>query len=291
MIVQQDGDDGDDEPISPFYFYIPEADDLPELSQFIVRAFGADMINLSQDFSAAEQFLLQPISGFLNGYSEITAYAEVLNGLRQRLQSRLEHPNVDPPPFLGMEELGPNKQQQEQQARAAEQTSLVFVLAKQKTQPVVVGGGSISNEDEEQQQQQQHEIVASVELRLVPTDGKIPFTLPWLDRLERRLASIVGFSSSSRNPAADLQPYLSSLCVAEAYRKRGLGRALVHCCEDVARICWGCNRLYLHVDPENTAAVQLYVSEGYKNVEGIRWNPFWAGSASEIGYYVKDLSL
>ena len=46
--------------------------------------------------------------------------------------------------------------------------------------------------------------------------------------------------------------------------------------------------MYLHVDVENETALGLYKSEGYGDV-GLRWNPFWAGNASDIGYYVKKL--
>ena len=245
-------------------FYMPEEDDLSDVSNFIVQSFGADAINLSQDFNAVEQFLLQPVAGFLNGYSGLAAYAEVLTGLRQRLRTRLQHPSVDPPKLSGLESKA--------QVREASQAALVFVMA----QPKKDGDSG-------------HTVVASVELRLELTDGKIPFSLPWLDRAERRFASLIGWSKD-KHASADLQPYLSSLCVDPAFRNRGLGRALVHCCEDVARMCWGYDRLYLHVDPDNTAAVRLYESEGYYQVNGVRWNPFWAGPAAEIGYYVKELS-
>lgn len=245
-------------------FYLPEEDDLDDLTAFVVQSFGADAINLSQDFNAVEQFLLQPVAGFLNGYSALAAYAEVLTGLRQRLHTRLSHLSIDAPSMSGLES--------KEQIREASRSSLVFVVAQTK-------------------KDSGYDILASVELRLELTDGKIPFSLPWLDRAERRFASWFGWFDNKHSSSIDLQPYLSSLCVDEAFRKRGLGRALVHCCEDVARICWGRDRMYLHVDPDNTAAVQLYESEDYQQVYGVRWNPFWAGPAAEIRYYVKDLSL
>lgn len=118
-----------------------------------------------------------------------------------------------------------------------------------------------------------------------PCDAKIPFSLPWLDKVERRLASIIGLGDGS---GRDLQPYLSNLCVDDNYRGKGIGRALVRCVENIAHHTWGYNRMYLHVDEDNLPALSLYQSEGYRDV-GHRWNPFWAGSASGIGYYVKSL--
>ena len=259
----RDDDEADDDTIG-IDFFVPEEDDLPNVSEFVVQAFGADAINLSQDFNQVEQFILQPVAGFLNGYSGLAAYTEVLAGLRQRLKSRLKKPSVDLPLVL----MSDGSLDKQQQIREAAGWSIVFVLAI----PNAEQGG--------------HDVVASVELRLELTDGKIPFTIPWFDRAERGLASLVGMNKNNDS----LQPYLSSLCVDEKFRKQGLGRALVHCCEDVARVCWKRDRLFLHVDPDNTAAVQLFLSEGYQEVNGVRWNPFWAGPAAEIGYYVKELS-
>jgi ribosomal protein S18 acetylase RimI-like enzyme len=86
----------------------------------------------------------------------------------------------------------------------------------------------------------------------------------------------------------ELQPYLSNLCVEETYRGKKIGKALVRVVENIAQSSWGFNRMYLHVDEDNLAAVSLYKSEGYRDV-GHRWKPFWAGSASAIGYYVKTI--
>ena len=152
---------------------------------------------------------------------------------------------------------------------AASGQALVLILAKPHT-------GSDWHVD----------VIASVELRLEPCDAKIPFTLPWLDRIERRLASMVGLG---KNDSRDLQPYLSSLCVDERFRGKGIGRAMVHCVEDIVAQKWGYSRVYLHVDVDNEPALKLYKSEGYRDV-GLRWKPFWAGKSSEsIGYYVKKV--
>ena len=96
-------------------------------------------------------------------------------------------------------------------------------------------------------------------------------------------------STTSDSTSTIIQPYLSNLCVDERYRGKKIGRALVRCVENISKSCWGYNRMYLHVDEDNIPAVNLYKSEGYHDV-GHRWNPFWSGKASDIGYYVKSLS-
>ena len=77
------------------------------------------------------------------------------------------------------------------------------------------------------------------------------------------------------------------MCVSETVRGRQIGKALVRCVETIATESWGYDKLYLHVDLENTPALKLYEKEGFQDV-GIRWNPFWSGKAAEIGYFVKD---
>ena len=81
---------------------------------------------------------------------------------------------------------------------------------------------------------------------------------------------------------------MSNLCVDERFRGKQIGRALVRCVENIAKTSWGYQRIYLHVDEDNKAALNLYKGEGYRDV-GHRWNPFWAGSAADIGYFVKPL--
>jgi ribosomal protein S18 acetylase RimI-like enzyme len=121
---------------------------------------------------------------------------------------------------------------------------------------------------------------------LQPCDAKIPFSLPWWDAIERKIAAFLGFPKDES--AKHLQPYLSTLCVDERYRGKSIGRAMVRCLEDIASTKWGYSKMYLHVDGENAAALNLYKSEGYRDV-GRRWNPFWAGKAADIGYFVKNL--
>lgn len=236
---------------------IAEEDDLPELARFIVAAFGADAIRVSQDMNAFERLLIKPAAEFMNGYSGIIAFSEVLLGLRKRLGRRLSsNMDISPPSIEGLT--------REEKILNSSQESVVLVLARR---------GMANDID----------VIASVELRLEICDAKIPFTLPWLDRIERRAASLIGFR---KNIASDLKPYLSTLCVDERYRGNKIARALVHCVEHIS-VLWGHSRLYLHVDPANKAAYDLYLSENYRDVRK-RWSPFWAGEAAKIGYFVKD---
>ncbi|CAJ1954558.1 unnamed protein product [Cylindrotheca closterium] len=245
--------DGDD----VYQLALVEKEDLPDMCRFVVAAFGAAAISLSKDLNSFEQLLLSPATELLNSYSSVVAFAEVFSGTQQRLETRLSKMDVSPPDLkkgLSRQEL----------IDIAEKDSIILAVGKK-------------NEDS-------IDFIASIELRLQPSDAKIPFSLPWLDRIERRIAATVGIGTGIR----DLQPYLSNLCVAEDFRGKKIGRGLVRCVEDIALSSWGMPRMYLHVDEDNVAALSLYKSEGYRDV-GHRWNPFWAGSSANIGYYVKTL--
>jgi GNAT superfamily N-acetyltransferase len=185
------------------------------------------------------------------------------------LEVRIKQQKGDHDTGCGMDMAAPSLKGllREEQIDMAASTSVVLAVAKNH-----------SNKKDDWHK----DVIASVELRLQPCDAKIPFSLPWLDRVERKLASLIGLNG--RN----LQPYLSNLCVDEAYRGQGLGRALVRCVEDIASSTWGYSRMHLHVDLDNAPAFELYKSEGYRDV-GLRWKPFWAGQAAEIGYFVKNI--
>ena len=252
-----------------------EEEELPDLCKFVVTTFGADAISLSTDINAFERMLLNPAAEFLNGYSGLVAFAEVFSGTKQRVADRLrEHPSmvdISAPDLKGLS--------REERIRKAEQNSLVLILARQTTD---TGDNRSSSAN--------IEVIASIELRLQPCDAKIPFSIPWLDRVERRIGSFIGLGKVDDEVGSnDLQPYLSNLCVDEKFRGQKIGRGMVRCVENVAKTCWGYNRMYLHVDEDNLAALNLYKSEGYRDV-GHRWNPFWSGGASDIGYYVKSLT-
>lgn len=238
-----------------------EEKDLPDLSRFIIEGFGADAIRLSSDTNSFERLLMQPAVELVNGYSGIIAFAEVLSGLRSRMKNRkVTRMDVSLPPLGGLS--------RSEKLDIAASTSVVLALAKKR-----------------ENSEKDIDVIGTVELRLQPCDAKIPFSLPWLDRLERRLASVIGINGNS---ARDLQPYLSNLCVDERYRGKRIGRALVRSVENIASSSWGYTRMYLHVDVDNKPAMELYKSEGYSDV-GLRWNPFWAGKAATIGYFVKKL--
>jgi ribosomal protein S18 acetylase RimI-like enzyme len=240
---------------------IAEEQDLPDVARLVVATFGAEVIRVSQDFGQFERLLMQPAVDVVNGYSGLVAFAEVLSGMRQRLRDRLEESKISilPPPLKG--------QPRDKQLRSAASKSLILIIGRTR----------LDND-------WQVEVIGSVELQMQICDGKIPFTLPFLDIIERTLGRWVGVEGKGAN----FQPYLSNLCVSETYRGKGIGKALVRCVEDIAGSRWQASKLYLHVDPENKPARTLYEKEGYTDV-GLRWRPFWAGRAAEIGYYSKSL--
>jgi ribosomal protein S18 acetylase RimI-like enzyme len=250
--------------INPFVLGVIEEQDLPDVSRFVVESFGADAIRLSSDLASLERALMAPAVELLNSYSGLVAFAEVLQGLRSRTDYnfavRRRDQYLDCPPIHRF--AGPGGI-----AELAGRSSVVLALARSNAK-----------------HNDRLDVIACVELRLQPCDAKIPFTLPWLDNLERRLGSVVGLSSGSYQ---ELQPYLSNLCVCECARGQGIGRALVRAVEHLSR-CWAYSRIYLHVDSDNLPAYNLYCSEGYRDV-GRRWNPFWAGGSASICYFVKDI--
>ena len=317
-----DGDGGGGGDTNPddgvFELGVIEEEELPDLCRFVVETFGAEAIQLSSDINSFERMLMSPAAEFLNGYSGMVAFAEVYSGTRQRVADRLASTTMtttnreglaDPTAaaaaatttstataatetLIGVPDLGGLSY--DDRIRKAERDSLVLILGRR---PPPESRSSSSTKTVE--------IIASIELRLQPCDAKIPFSIPWLDRVERKLGALVGLGSdpetgsttggnnnnnnNNKNQKRDnLQPYLSNLCVSERYRGRKIGRGLVRCVENIAATNWGYSRMYLHVDEDNAAALNLYKSEGYRDV-GHRWNPFWSGGASDIGYYVKSL--
>jgi ribosomal-protein-alanine N-acetyltransferase len=70
--------------------------------------------------------------------------------------------------------------------------------------------------------------------------------------------SIVEWQAGESEPSA----YIQTIEVHPAFRGRGIGAALLARAEWSARAA-GANSIALHVDVENTAAIQLYESRGY----------------------------
>lgn len=256
----------DDDVGTPFVLSIAEEDDLPDISQLTINAFGADAITLSKNLSPIEQALISPGVGALNAYSGMVAYTEVLSGLRQRMMNNIGK-GVDmkdllaAPPVMHINDA--------EAEDVAAKSSVILALGRKKS------GGNDGID-----------AIATVELRLQPTDAKIPISEPWFDKIERSIAKALNMNVQPKD--MHLQPYLSNLCVDESVRGRQIGKAMCRCVEKIAKDTWGYEKIYLHVDLENVAALNLYKSEGYEDV-GSRWNPFWAGQAAEIGYYYKNL--
>ncbi|KAL9187665.1 hypothetical protein ACHAXT_006043 [Thalassiosira profunda] len=275
-----------------------DVDDLPPVTKLTLDVFDASAITLSStsDWSALEQALVgavvEPAIGMYNAYAQAVGYTEVLSGLRRRMRNRMGGTAEDCDwlaPLVAPEGGSSGKKEASTLEEIAARSSLILALARP------------SGED--------MEVVASVELRLQPTDAKIPFSQPWLDKLERRLVRAIPFvkgesitpitnkgNASDRETtikegkgkSAPLRPYLCNLCVSPSLRSLGIGRALCRILEAIARQRWGYSHIYLHVDPSNEAACRLYEKEGYVDV-GRRWNVIWAGGSEGISYYVKRL--
>ena len=300
----------DDENEQYRLYLTTDVDDLPPIAKLTVDVFDATAIALSSttSWSAFEKALLgavvEPAIGMYNAWAHVVGYTEVLSGLRRRMRNRMadtrnggEKNDEWFTPFVvpdnDTSKIDSLNESDRTLEDIASRSSLILALARHASPD---GGKEM-------------EVVASVELRLQPTDAKIPFSQPWLDSLERRLVRSFPFLNSklmtiatgdelvasddgstkveigkSKNPP--LRPYLCNLCVTPNLRSLGIGRALCRIVEAIAQQKWSHSHIYLHVDPTNNAARKLYEKEGYVDV-GMRWNAIWAGG--EISYYVKRL--
>ena len=63
--------------------------------------------------------------------------------------------------------------------------------------------------------------------------------------------------------SSEKYPYISNLAVQSCYRRQGVARNLLLCCEQTARR-WGFAEITLHVLENNYQAQQLYFSSGYQ---------------------------
>jgi RimJ/RimL family protein N-acetyltransferase len=101
---------------------------------------------------------------------------------------------------------------------------------------------------------------------------------------------IVGRLSIARDPhPASRHVADVGLMVAQEFRRRGAGRALMQAAESWAREA-GVWKLELHVFPHNTAAISLYESLGYAR-EGVRRRHYRRGDQLiDAVLMAKDLS-
>ena len=120
-----------------------EQTDLPEVSRFVIEAFGADVIAMATDMNTVERAIVQPAVGLLNAYSGMVAFSEVLAGLKDRTRDRIDAPDVSPPIILGTT--------RSEKIAQAQKSSLVLALAR---------GGGVGTD------KQDIEVIASIELRL-----------------------------------------------------------------------------------------------------------------------------
>ena len=307
-----------EEESNPFRLYLAtEFDDLSPIAQLTIDVFDVSAIALSSssDWNALEQAVIGsvvlPAIGAYNSWAQVVGYTEVLSGLKKRMRNRMvekggntREKNNDEFEWLAPLVVPDSKDPSDKSVTTttsieniAARSSLILALAR----PVYSSNA-----------RKEMEVVAAIELRLQPTDAKIPFSQPWLDKWERRLVRVIPYlkdrsiSTVIRNKAAPtygdntfgdvlgksknppLRPYLCNLCVAASLRSLGIGRALCRIVEAIAKEKWAYSSIYLHVDPTNDAARSLYEKEGYADV-GRRWNVIWAGGANEISYYVKKI--
>jgi [ribosomal protein S18]-alanine N-acetyltransferase len=75
------------------------------------------------------------------------------------------------------------------------------------------------------------------------------------------------------------EAHILNLCVAEAYRCRGVGKRMLACLVDRATAA-GMSEAFLEVRPSNTAAIRLYLSVGFEQV-GMRRGYYQAMSGRE----------
>jgi len=268
-------DDNDD---NPYVLCIAQEDDLPSIATLTIDAFGgADVITLSSstNLNQVERMLFNPTIDLCNSYSNVVAFMDVLSGLQKRIirpstststsygNGNNYHEYIMPPDISNL------KSDQELED-VASKSSVIFALAKykniQKHTPTTT-----TTTMEKRKQQQEVDVIATVELRLQVPDGKIPFSQPWFDSIERRIATFF-FSSKQQTQTqqqqqqqqqqqaqqqqaqqqytqnsknmnlyqcqCQLQPYLSNLCVDESLRGRQIGTALCRIVECVVRDTW-----------------------------------------------------
>lgn len=104
---------------------------------------------------------------------------------------------------------------------------------------------------------------------------------------------IVGFCDIDARPANQKtsytynpRPYLSDLCIHPEYRRYGIGRAMVHTCEQFCRHNLEKQELFIRVEKTNEVALSMYDLLGYRLIETPDDN-----SSSKVIMLRKDLQL
>ena len=102
------------------------------------------------------------------------------------------------------------------------------------------------------QEESSRRTVGCAELSLRRLDGRLPgeFAVPPL--------------FMDNGGGVPVGAYVSNLCAAPDYRRRGLGTRLLHTCEWVVASEWALPAVHLHVDMANNAARALYTRAGYE---------------------------
>jgi ribosomal protein S18 acetylase RimI-like enzyme len=111
--------------------------------------------------------------------------------------------------------------------------------------------------------------------RLRPAD---PSATSWLrpDQSSRLVATAsISLHPDTRESFLSLKPpeedaYLANIAVDPSFRRKGIARAMLHACEQVA-VARGFQRLYLHVRLGDDAARALYETSGYAEVLADSW--------------------
>jgi len=87
-------------------------------------------------------------------------------------------------------------------------------------------------------------------------------TLPGVVRLKAVDAHrVVGFIAAEKRLRKGLA-WIATICVSPDYRKAGIGRSLLACCENILK----CSKIRLSVRAANNAAILLYTNMGYQRV-------------------------
>ena len=100
---------------------------------------------------------------------------------------------------------------------------------------------------------------------------------------------------ASNAPCALWQPYVASLAVSHAHRRRGIAQQLMHAAEELAQE-WGYNAVLLEVAQSNERALRFYRRRGYRMVHSdcvgtgatqVRVRAFWWELTSEQKFVMR----